>query len=223
MIDSVLSLRPDRRRAFFEDIAGLAHCRARLTQARVELGRTNDNLSRVADLLAEIKPRLEPLSRRAGGSTALPGNRRSALRNAWPAICQPASQAIHQAPEQQGQIRPSSTPTLPNKSQSTDSWKRTFRSFSPLKMTAERELSDLRGDISRQRATLVEADRTAAILTRGDRQRRSSLTHWQEISTAPWSASPTSPRSRTAHRPTRFGKQRGRRIEPAAEIAGQKP
>ena len=164
MIDSVLSLRPDRRRAFFEDIAGLAHCRARLTQARVELGRTNDNLSRVADLLAEIKPRLEPLSRRAG----------AVLRY---------REIADQLYEMLGRLFASrlaklSTKLRSNKDKFTEldaniaeqeseyrQLETNIQEFLAAEMTAERELSDLRGDISRQRATLVEADRTAAILT----------------------------------------------------------
>ena len=164
MIDSVLSLRPDRRRAFFEDIAGLAHCRARLTQARVELGRTNDNLSRVADLLAEIKPRLEPLSRRAGAVLRyreiadqlyemlgrLFASRLAKLSTKLRSNKDKFAELDANISEQESEYRQLET---------------NIQEFLAAEMTAERELSDLRGDISRQRATLVEAERTAAILT----------------------------------------------------------
>ena len=163
MIDSVLSLRPDRRRAFFEDTAGLAHCRAKLTQARVELGRTNENLARAADLLSEIKPRLEPLSRRAGAAQRYRG----------------LADQLH---DMLGRLFASRLAKLTTKLETDrDRFARLEANVSKQEtehrqletqlqeslageIAAESELSNLRSEIGRQQQTLVEADRTAAVL-----------------------------------------------------------
>ena len=164
MIDSVLSLRPDRRRAFFEDTAGLAHTRAKLTQARVELGRTNDNLARAADLLAELKPRLEPLSRRANAAQRYQGladQLHGMLGRLFASRLAKLSTKLKGDEDRFAQLEAS---VAEQESEYTQLETQLQESLAG-EMAAERELSDLRDEIGRQRETLIDADRTAAILT----------------------------------------------------------
>lgn len=65
MVDLALSLRPEERRALFEDAAGIRHHQTRLSDARSRLDSTDANLARVRDVIAEIEPRLKSLERRA--------------------------------------------------------------------------------------------------------------------------------------------------------------
>ena len=60
-IDEILSRKGEDRRLVFEEAAGIVKFRARKEEADRKLARTQDNLSRVDDLLDELKRRLEPL------------------------------------------------------------------------------------------------------------------------------------------------------------------
>lgn len=60
-IDIILSGRGEERRAAFEEAAGIMGFRARKEEAQRKLARTQDNLSRVGDLLEELQNRLDPL------------------------------------------------------------------------------------------------------------------------------------------------------------------
>ncbi len=63
--DEVLSLRPEERRALFEEAAGIRPFFAQREDAMRRLGRTEDNMVRVGDLVAEIEPQLRHLERQA--------------------------------------------------------------------------------------------------------------------------------------------------------------
>ena len=65
MVDAVLSLRPDERRAIFEEAAGISIYRLKRTDAINKLEQTRDNILRVNDLINEIAPRLTRLERQA--------------------------------------------------------------------------------------------------------------------------------------------------------------
>lgn len=164
MIDSVLSLRPDRRRAFFEDSAGLAHCRTKLSQARVELGRTNDNLARAGDLLAELKPRLEPLSRRANAAQIYQGladRLRDMLGRLFASRLAKLSTKLH---GDKGKFARLEARVVKQESEYAQLETQLEESLAG-EMAAESELSGLRSEIRLQQETLVDADRTGAILT----------------------------------------------------------
>ncbi|MBM3189138.1 MAG: chromosome segregation protein SMC, partial [Chloroflexi bacterium] len=65
MVDAVLSLSPDARRALFEEAAGIApHLRKRAEALR-RIEETERNLERVGDILAELRPRAGRLRRQA--------------------------------------------------------------------------------------------------------------------------------------------------------------
>ena len=164
MIDSVLSLRPDRRRAFFEDTAGLAHSRTKLAQARVELGRTNENLARAADLLAELKPRLAPLSRRANAAQRYGGLRDELHELLGRLFARRLSKLSTKLTEDKDRFAQLDASVAEHEKEYAQLEAKLQESVAG-EMAAERRLSDLRGEISRQRETLVDADRTAAILT----------------------------------------------------------
>ncbi len=65
LIDTALSLRPQERRALFEEAAGIAVYRARREEATRRLEETGRNLERVRDILTEIEPRLKRLEQQA--------------------------------------------------------------------------------------------------------------------------------------------------------------
>ncbi|MBO9360771.1 MAG: chromosome segregation protein SMC [Thermoflexus sp.] len=65
LVDEVLRMRPEERRALFEEAAGIALYRMKREEALRRLEATQQNLTRVRDLLAEITPRLNSLRRQA--------------------------------------------------------------------------------------------------------------------------------------------------------------
>lgn len=65
MADAILRASAEERRSIFEDAAGVKPYKIRRNEAVRKLELTEDNLSRVSDLLAEIKPRLAFLHRQS--------------------------------------------------------------------------------------------------------------------------------------------------------------
>ncbi len=65
VVDASLALRPEDRRAMFEEAAGIGLYRSRREEALRRLETTRRNLERVADILAELEPRLRSLARQA--------------------------------------------------------------------------------------------------------------------------------------------------------------
>jgi chromosome segregation protein len=65
LVDAVLSLRPDDRRALFEEAAGISLYQAKRAEALARLDETRTNLLRVNDIINEIAPRLRRLEREA--------------------------------------------------------------------------------------------------------------------------------------------------------------
>ncbi len=65
VVDEVLRMRPEERRALFEEAAGIALYRMKREEALRRLEATRQNLARIRDLLAEITPRMNSLRRQA--------------------------------------------------------------------------------------------------------------------------------------------------------------
>lgn len=65
LVDAALSLKPEERRRFFEEAAGIGLYRSRRDESINRLESTKRNLERVNDILAEIKPRLNSLEKQA--------------------------------------------------------------------------------------------------------------------------------------------------------------
>ncbi|MCD4672254.1 MAG: chromosome segregation protein SMC [Anaerolineaceae bacterium] len=65
LVDAVLSLKPEERRKFFEEAAGIGLYRSRREEALNRLKSTQRNLERVQDIQSELKPRLRSLERQA--------------------------------------------------------------------------------------------------------------------------------------------------------------
>lgn len=63
LVDSALSIRPDERRKFFEEAAGIGLYRSRREDSLNRLDQTRHNLERVMDILSELEPRLRSLER----------------------------------------------------------------------------------------------------------------------------------------------------------------
>jgi chromosome segregation protein len=63
LVDTALSLRPQERRALFEEAAGIAVYRSEREKAADRLEETDHNLERVKDILSEIAPRLRHLEK----------------------------------------------------------------------------------------------------------------------------------------------------------------
>ncbi|MFC4735574.1 chromosome segregation protein SMC [Bacillus daqingensis] len=64
-VEEILSSKSEDRRAIFEEAAGVRKYKQRKQQAAKKLHDTEDNLSRVRDILYEIESRLEPLKEQA--------------------------------------------------------------------------------------------------------------------------------------------------------------
>ena len=65
MIDKALALKPEDRRELFEEAAGITIYRTKRRRTVDQLTKTEDNLIRVRDIIAEISPRLRQLERQA--------------------------------------------------------------------------------------------------------------------------------------------------------------
>lgn len=65
LVDAALSLKPDERRKFFEEAAGIDLYRSRREEAFNRLEATKRNLERVFDILSELTPRIRSLERQA--------------------------------------------------------------------------------------------------------------------------------------------------------------
>jgi chromosome segregation protein len=65
LIDAALALRPEERRALFEEAAGIGLYQSRKQNALEKLEETQQNLLRVNDIVNEIAPRLPSLARQA--------------------------------------------------------------------------------------------------------------------------------------------------------------
>ena len=63
LVDAALSLRPEDRRRFFEEAAGIGLYRSRREDAIQKLDKTNRNVERVRDILTELKPRIRSLEK----------------------------------------------------------------------------------------------------------------------------------------------------------------
>lgn len=64
-VDEIISEKSEDRRGIFEEAAGIAKYRVRKTEAEKKLAETEDNLSRVSDILSELEGRVEPLQKEA--------------------------------------------------------------------------------------------------------------------------------------------------------------
>jgi chromosome segregation protein len=65
LVDAALSLKPEERRRFFEEAAGIGLYRSRREESLNRLDATRRNLERVSDILAELGPRLQSLEKQA--------------------------------------------------------------------------------------------------------------------------------------------------------------
>src|SRR5512138_970487 len=65
LVDAALSLKPEERRRFFEEAAGIGLYRSRREEALNRLDTTRRNLERVLDILSELEPRLGSLEKQA--------------------------------------------------------------------------------------------------------------------------------------------------------------
>ena len=65
LVDAALALRPEERRALFEEAAGIGLYRSRREVTLQRLSETERNLERVGDIMSEIAPRLRRVEREA--------------------------------------------------------------------------------------------------------------------------------------------------------------
>jgi chromosome segregation protein len=64
-VDAALSLRPEERRQLFEEAAGVKALQVKRNEASSRLIKATDNLTRVSDLVAELKPQVRRLALQA--------------------------------------------------------------------------------------------------------------------------------------------------------------
>ncbi len=60
-VEEIISAKPENRRAIFEDAAGISKFKSRKVEAERKLERTQDNLTRLQDIMSEIERQLGPL------------------------------------------------------------------------------------------------------------------------------------------------------------------
>lgn len=65
LVDSALSIRPDERRKFFEEAAGIGLYRSRREDSLNRLEQTRHNLQRISDIISELEPRLKSLEKQS--------------------------------------------------------------------------------------------------------------------------------------------------------------
>ena len=65
LVDAALSLKPEERRRFFEEAAGIGLYRARREESLGRLDTTRRNLERILDILTELEPRMHSLEKQA--------------------------------------------------------------------------------------------------------------------------------------------------------------
>ena len=65
LVDTALSIRPEERRRFFEEAAGIGLYRSRREESLGRLDKTRRNIERAQDILSELEPRLKSLERQA--------------------------------------------------------------------------------------------------------------------------------------------------------------
>ena len=64
-VDAALSLRPEERRQLFEEAAGVKGLQVKRNEASARLAKALDNLTRVADVVAELRPQVKRLALQA--------------------------------------------------------------------------------------------------------------------------------------------------------------
>ncbi len=64
-IEEILSTKSEDRRQIFEEAAGISKYRYRKEDSERKLGRTEENISRVADIILELENQLEPLEKQS--------------------------------------------------------------------------------------------------------------------------------------------------------------
>lgn len=67
-VDEILNSRPEERRSIFEEAAGVLKYKTRKKQAEQKLKETEENISRVNDILHELEQRIEPLAIQASAA-----------------------------------------------------------------------------------------------------------------------------------------------------------
>lgn len=109
LVDSALNLSPTERRRLFEDAAEISVYESRRADAERRLRETNANVERVADLLAELEPRMRSLKRQAALARThrdLSAELRALLERHYAALWRSARRALHEA-EQVERLRES--------------------------------------------------------------------------------------------------------------------
>lgn len=69
-VSEILSSKPEDRRAIFEEAVGIAKTKRDRKETINKLGRTNDNILRVSDIITERERQLEPLAKQADKTRA---------------------------------------------------------------------------------------------------------------------------------------------------------
>lgn len=64
-VDEILNSKPSDRRAIFEEAAGIAKFKYKKLESERKLGRTQENLTRINDIISEIDRQLKPLQRQS--------------------------------------------------------------------------------------------------------------------------------------------------------------
>ncbi len=107
-IDSIVAARSEDRREIFEEAAGISRYRYRKEEAQRRLGKAEENLVRLRDILSELESRVGPLKEQAEKAQqfiAYDGEKRGLEIGIWVANLDRASQALREHQEKIGTAR----------------------------------------------------------------------------------------------------------------------
>ena len=69
-VDAILNSKPEDRRLFFEEVAGISRFKMNKDESLRRMGQTDRNMERVADLMANLEEQMEPLREKAAKTQA---------------------------------------------------------------------------------------------------------------------------------------------------------
>lgn len=172
LVDAALSLRASERREIIENAAGLGAYQGKRSDAMRRLEETEENLHRVQDLIAEIKPRLGRLERqaeRADEYNQLTDQLQELLRQWYGYQWEQANQALYHAHEQVETTTKAAgaahRAVETAEQQLADSREEEAKLRDRIE-TLRRERSKLRSDSERLRRERAVAQERASLLTR---------------------------------------------------------
>lgn len=163
LVDVVLSLKPQERKALLEEVSGIAIFKEKREEAIRRLGEAEANLARLRDILAEISPRLEKLreqSRKAQEYLDLSGELSRLLRVWYGYRLHLQAEALREASREEQKL----LKTFEEARLSLEKHRQELEEIRLRRRRLQEELSALRRRALEEERAFQEAQRTKAVL-----------------------------------------------------------